>query len=428
MTRFPAPSNRTPARLGVVGLVTIALLLSLPARGFAAEQDAQTERGESFATALHSAGLLARGAGYGTPSGSPVVRGLQRRLTELGHEPGPIDGLLGPLTEGAIMRLQAARGLAVDGVVGPQTKASLTGGRGERPGRASQPPANGQPADTTEPRPSARPGPSSNPRPSTQSRPAGERPTAPEPPAARDPSAAPEPPAAPETSGGIPAAYAALLGALAAGLLLYVLWAVTGRRTRRPAPEPHAETPPADGTRLNAGVACAALLGVFAAGAVGGAAFATRAAPDAAETSAPDRDVTTTEPLEAERATAAKPRRPARPRTRTKTAAPSQKAAPSRSASPSPPARSPSATESAPTAEAAAPAAPAPSATPRTRAKTHTVREGEGLWPIAEEQLAPGISNAVVARRVARIKELNRGRFASRDPNVLVEGEELKLP
>ena len=74
------------------------------------------------------------------------------------------------------------------------------------------------------------------------------------------------------------------------------------------------------------------------------------------------------------------------------------------------------------------PAAPAPRATPPPSTTTYTVRRGDGLWPIAEEQLSPGTSNAAVARHVARITELNRGRFASRDPNVLVAGEELKLP
>ena len=96
MTLLSCPSNRTPARysrLGLAVVVTIALLLCLPATGFAGEREAQTERGESYATALSSAGLLARGAGFGSTGGSKLVRGLQGRLSKLGHEPGPIDGL-----------------------------------------------------------------------------------------------------------------------------------------------------------------------------------------------------------------------------------------------------------------------------------------------------------------------------------------------
>jgi DNA invertase Pin-like site-specific DNA recombinase len=49
------------------------------------------------------------------------VRTLQRRLRALGQQPGPVDGLYGPLTEAAVERFQSAAGLAVDGIAGPQT-------------------------------------------------------------------------------------------------------------------------------------------------------------------------------------------------------------------------------------------------------------------------------------------------------------------
>ena len=134
----------------MAAVVTIALLMCLPDTGSAAQDKAQTERGESFATALHSAGLLARGAGYGSPGGSKAVRGVQRRLSKLGHGPGPIDGLLGPLTEGAVVRLQTARGLAVDGVVGPETKASLVDSPTEQSGRRVRSPRPRPSAATAE--------------------------------------------------------------------------------------------------------------------------------------------------------------------------------------------------------------------------------------------------------------------------------------
>jgi peptidoglycan hydrolase-like protein with peptidoglycan-binding domain len=69
--------------------------------------------------------LLVRGAGYGQPQGEPRVRALQRSLRALGHRPGPVDGLYGPLTEAAVERLQRDSGLSVDGVVGPQTRRVL---------------------------------------------------------------------------------------------------------------------------------------------------------------------------------------------------------------------------------------------------------------------------------------------------------------
>jgi peptidoglycan hydrolase-like protein with peptidoglycan-binding domain len=68
---------------------------------------------------------LVRGAGYGQPQGARRVRALQRRLRALGHQPGPVDGLYGPLTEAAVERLQREGGLSVDGIVGPRTRRVL---------------------------------------------------------------------------------------------------------------------------------------------------------------------------------------------------------------------------------------------------------------------------------------------------------------
>ncbi len=76
--------------------------------------------------AIHANGeLLALGSGYGTPGGSCPVRALQRRLAATGYVPGPIDGLYGPLTQGAVRRFQGAYGLLVDGIAGPLTLTAL---------------------------------------------------------------------------------------------------------------------------------------------------------------------------------------------------------------------------------------------------------------------------------------------------------------
>jgi len=69
--------------------------------------------------------VLAPGAGYGESQGAAPVRKLQRRLERLGHGPGPVDGLYGPLTEAAVERFQRASGLQVDGIVGPLTRRAL---------------------------------------------------------------------------------------------------------------------------------------------------------------------------------------------------------------------------------------------------------------------------------------------------------------
>ena len=63
--------------------------------------------------------------GSGCASGSPRVRGLQRRLAGAGFSPGRVDGCYGPQTEDAVARFQAARGLRVDGTAGRVTLAAL---------------------------------------------------------------------------------------------------------------------------------------------------------------------------------------------------------------------------------------------------------------------------------------------------------------
>jgi N-acetyl-anhydromuramyl-L-alanine amidase AmpD len=50
-----------------------------------------------------------------------TVREIQKRLDQLGLEPGPIDGILGVKTAAAIRRFQKKYHLAVDGIVGPNT-------------------------------------------------------------------------------------------------------------------------------------------------------------------------------------------------------------------------------------------------------------------------------------------------------------------
>jgi N-acetylmuramoyl-L-alanine amidase len=54
------------------------------------------------------------------------VTGIQARLRNLGYDPGPIDGIAGPLTEEAVRAFQEDNPpLAVDGICGPQTRAML---------------------------------------------------------------------------------------------------------------------------------------------------------------------------------------------------------------------------------------------------------------------------------------------------------------
>jgi peptidoglycan hydrolase-like protein with peptidoglycan-binding domain len=94
--------------IAVVGVVAVSV--PAPARA--------SEAGRSGAAPV-------RGAGFDPLRGSERVRALQRRLRALGTAPGRVDGRFGPLTQAAVRRFQSARGLAVDGIVGPQTAAAL---------------------------------------------------------------------------------------------------------------------------------------------------------------------------------------------------------------------------------------------------------------------------------------------------------------
>lgn len=50
---------------------------------------------------------------------------LQKHLNRLGFNSGAVDGIIGPLTKGAILRMQKFLGTAQDGYVGPLTRALL---------------------------------------------------------------------------------------------------------------------------------------------------------------------------------------------------------------------------------------------------------------------------------------------------------------
>jgi Putative peptidoglycan binding domain len=271
MTSLPWPSTpaSAPRVLLVVTLSTVALLLWSPATSSARDSTRaggkQTEQGESLKTALVSAGLLGRGAGYGTENGSAAVRGLQLRLRGLGFRPGPVDGLFGPLTEGAVARFQVARGLPGDGVVGPDTRKPLLAGtarRDSRPGGSSRAAPDQR---TTRNRPPAvDPAPPRNVVPDT--------------------GGAPRVPVAPQPSDGLAPEVAAGLGALAVAVLLGGAWLLGGRRRRAAGAGRRAERDKSPASNLRLGMVCAALLAVFAMGAAAGALFATQASPGERET------------------------------------------------------------------------------------------------------------------------------------------------
>src|SRR4051794_37943688 len=110
MTALPTRHSKTWLLMAVVVSAVMVTWVAAPAMA---------------SDAGHTTVVLARGAGYDRPQGSVRLRALQRRLHAAGVEPGPVDGRFGPLTESAVRRFQSARGLVVDGIVGPRTGLAL---------------------------------------------------------------------------------------------------------------------------------------------------------------------------------------------------------------------------------------------------------------------------------------------------------------
>lgn len=55
---------------------------------------------------------------------------LQQTLIDRGFDPGPVDGIFGPLTEAGVRAFQEGAGIRVDGIVGPETWGAINGGGG----------------------------------------------------------------------------------------------------------------------------------------------------------------------------------------------------------------------------------------------------------------------------------------------------------
>ncbi len=72
-----------------------------------------------------------------------AVTTLQNKLKAAGFNPGPVDGIFGPKTKAAVVAFQRAKGITVDGIVGPQTWGKLNGTSGPTPSQPRPPAGRG---------------------------------------------------------------------------------------------------------------------------------------------------------------------------------------------------------------------------------------------------------------------------------------------
>jgi DNA invertase Pin-like site-specific DNA recombinase/peptidoglycan hydrolase-like protein with peptidoglycan-binding domain len=122
---MPARANRASVITTIAAALVVAVLAVAAPGAVAAGTSAQP---------------LAQGLGMGDKP-SVRVRELQRALQTRGFDVGApgVDGRFGPLTASAVRRLQGARGLVIDGIVGQHTRAALglTPRSGRRAGHRS---------------------------------------------------------------------------------------------------------------------------------------------------------------------------------------------------------------------------------------------------------------------------------------------------
>lgn len=106
-----------------------------PAASAPAAQTAPAAPATAPSAVLESTQKLREGSRGG------AVSDLQSALNDSGANLA-VDGVFGPLTNGAVIDYQTSHGLLVDGVVGPETRGSLNGGASAPSGGASAPAAS----------------------------------------------------------------------------------------------------------------------------------------------------------------------------------------------------------------------------------------------------------------------------------------------
>ena len=102
--------------IGSVGAENAAQMWDTARRQADNPEPPTTQPGTSSVRFVPTGGLIRSGS---------RLEEVQTCLRQLGYDPGPIDGIKGPLTTAAVTAFQRDRGLVPDGIIGPLTQAAL---------------------------------------------------------------------------------------------------------------------------------------------------------------------------------------------------------------------------------------------------------------------------------------------------------------
>ena len=69
--------------------------------------------------------------GQGAQQDQETIKQAQEKLSSLGHDAGPVDGIVGPKTQAAVKEFQESKGLQASGQLDSQTLAALDTGSSE---------------------------------------------------------------------------------------------------------------------------------------------------------------------------------------------------------------------------------------------------------------------------------------------------------
>ena len=105
----------------------IALFSAAALAGGPGHQNKQTSQQQGTPSSEQQASQATQS--QGTQQDSSAVRQAQEQLSSLGHDVGPVDGVMGPKTQAAVKEFQESKGLQASGQLDSQTLTALqTGG------------------------------------------------------------------------------------------------------------------------------------------------------------------------------------------------------------------------------------------------------------------------------------------------------------